>query len=372
MIQTIKNLGSCVEVYDSLRRPVAKRDRVAGPFPYYGASGVVDYTDDYIFEVPHLLVAEDGENLRTRKLPIAFLADGKFWVNNHAHVLRGNAENDTRFLCYLLQSMDISGFITGSTQPKLNQRALLSIPIEVPSLTEQRSIAATLGTLDGKIESNLRLISTILEIIDSLSELFGEKLQLVPLNSIACPVKQSINPTRLGDAPVDHFSLPAFDEGGRPERVSASTIRSSKLLVPRNAILISRLNPRIERIWWASTDSRVQGLASTEFLILTAERELELAATWLAVRSSAFREELPQRVTGTSGSHQRVRPDDALSIEVPDFIKAPEQLKQTVLALLRKTDTLRVENERLEELRGVLLPGLMSGRIRVPVEEVSK
>ena len=109
-----KPLGSCIEVFDSCRRPVTKKDRVLGPYPYYGASGIVDYVDSYIFEGLHVLVAEDGENLRSRKLPIAYLADGRFWVNNHAHVLRANDENDTRFLSYMIESLDLSGFIGSS------------------------------------------------------------------------------------------------------------------------------------------------------------------------------------------------------------------------------------------------------------------
>lgn len=148
-----KPLGSCIEVFDSCRRPVTKKDRVLGPYPYYGASGIVDYVDSYIFEGLHVLVAEDGENLRSRKLPIAYLADGRFWVNNHAHVLRANDENDTRFLSYMIESLDLSGFITGSTQPKLSQAALLSIPLRLPKLAEQRRIAGVLGALDDKIKS---------------------------------------------------------------------------------------------------------------------------------------------------------------------------------------------------------------------------
>lgn len=92
----------------NLRVPVKESDRRPGPYPYYGASGIVDYVDGYLFDGEYLLVAEDGENLRTRKTPVAFLATGKFWVNNHAHVIRGNGFADTRFLMYVLSAADIS------------------------------------------------------------------------------------------------------------------------------------------------------------------------------------------------------------------------------------------------------------------------
>ena len=106
-------------------------------------------------------MAEDGENLRTRNTPISILATGKFWVNNHAHILRGNSHADTRYLMYALSHIDISGYLTGSTMPKLTQRNLTRIAIPTPPLHEQRAIAHILGTLDDKIELNQRMNETL-------------------------------------------------------------------------------------------------------------------------------------------------------------------------------------------------------------------
>lgn len=154
-------LGELTQNFDALRVPVKQADRRPGPYPYYGASGVVDYVDRFIFDGEYLLVAEDGENLRTRTIPVAFLARGKFWVNNHAHIVRGNGEADTRFLMYALSQTDISGYLTGSTMPKLTQGNMNRIPILAPSLPEQRAIAHILGTLDDKIELNRRMSETL-------------------------------------------------------------------------------------------------------------------------------------------------------------------------------------------------------------------
>ena len=159
----IRPLGELTESYDSLRVPVKDADRVHGPYPYYGASGVVDRVDRYLFDGEYLLIAEDGENLRTRNTPVAFLARGKFWANNHAHVVRGNREADTRFLMYALAAIDISGYLTGSTMPKLTQGNMNRIPILAPSPEEQRAIADVLGTLDDKIELNRRMNRTLEE-----------------------------------------------------------------------------------------------------------------------------------------------------------------------------------------------------------------
>jgi restriction endonuclease S subunit len=159
-----RQLGELTENFDSVRIPVKEVDRRPGPYPYYGASGIVDHVESYLFDGEYLLVAEDGENLRTRNTPVAFLARGQFWVNNHAHIVRGNAEADTRFLMYSLAQADIGGYLTGSTMPKLTQGNMNRIPIMTPPLGEQRAIAHILGTLDDKIELN-RLMNETLDAI---------------------------------------------------------------------------------------------------------------------------------------------------------------------------------------------------------------
>ena len=117
---------------DSRRVPITSGDRKSGKYPYYGASGVVDYVDGYIFDEDILLISEDGANLLARTTPIAFPSTGKVWVNNHAHVMRFEKPAMQIYVENLLNSMDISGYVTGTAQPKLNQAKLNSIPIPVP------------------------------------------------------------------------------------------------------------------------------------------------------------------------------------------------------------------------------------------------
>ena len=153
--------GELTENADAIRIPIKQMERRPGPYPYYGASGVVDHVDGFLFEGEYLLIAEDGENLRTRTTPVAFLANGKFWVNNHAHIVRGNSNANTRFLQYALSALDISGYLTGSTMPKLTQGNMNRITLLAPPLPEQRAIAHVLGTLDDKIELNRRMNETL-------------------------------------------------------------------------------------------------------------------------------------------------------------------------------------------------------------------
>lgn len=281
---------------------------------------------------------------------------------------------DNRWLYYWLGSSEFWSQAVGvSTQtdmaPYISLRDLRAIRIGLPRIQEQRAIAATLGALDDKIKSNRRTAQLASHLLDAMADDAASRLPTTTLRVLVEATKDTLNPATLGDELVDHYSLPAFDQGGRPERVPADTIMSNKIVVPRRSILLSRLNPRINRTWWVTPSEGVKALSSTEFLCVTARDEVELAAVWLAFRTEEFRTELPQRVTGTSGSHQRVRPDDVLSIDVPDMSKLPVESKQAALALLECAEQRGEEAARLAALRDTLLPGLLSGRIRVPEAE---
>jgi len=152
-------LGEVVNILDFKRIPLslAERNTRKGSFPYYGAQGIIDYIDDYIFDGTYLLIAEDGENLKSKKQNIAQLAHGKYWVNNHAHIVESNGIADIRYLCYILNNKDLSGYITGSAQPKLNQANLSAISIVLPSLNLQKQIADFISLFDNKIELNKQI-----------------------------------------------------------------------------------------------------------------------------------------------------------------------------------------------------------------------
>lgn len=117
----------------------ADRDAIDGPYPYYGASGVIDYIDDYRFDGPRLLIAEDGANLISRSTPIAFLANGKYWVNNHAHVVAASDKSTLIFLQYFFSLTDLKPHVTGSAQPKLNRANLDKIPVINPPIELQNA-----------------------------------------------------------------------------------------------------------------------------------------------------------------------------------------------------------------------------------------
>ena len=160
----IVKLGDVIDLFDSRRVPLNSRQRQErqGQYPYYGAQGIIDHIDDYIFDGRYILVAEDGENLNSKKLPLALLARGKFWVNNHAHILRGKVSiADDTFLLACLNNADIKPFVTGAAQPKLSQANLRLIEIPFPPLPIQKRVAGILSAYDELIENSQRRIKIL-------------------------------------------------------------------------------------------------------------------------------------------------------------------------------------------------------------------
>jgi type I restriction enzyme S subunit len=176
----IKYLDELCENLDSKRIPITKSSRKSGNIPYYGASGIVDYVADYIFNEDLLLVSEDGANLLARTYPIAFSITGKTWVNNHAHVLRFKEKITQSFIEYYLNSISLESYVSGMAQPKLNQKSLNSIAIPIPPLPEQKRIVAiadeAFDGIDRAIRNTEKNLSNARELFESyLNTIFTQK-----------------------------------------------------------------------------------------------------------------------------------------------------------------------------------------------------
>lgn len=143
-----RKLEEVVEFLDTMRKPLEGAKRIPGPYPYYGASGIVDYVDGYLFDEELVLLSEDGANITDRNYPVCFLASGKYWVNNHAHVLRTKDGNENNFICNSLERKDYKQYNSGMAMPKLNQEVCRGIPISCPSFDEQRKIGGYFRGLD--------------------------------------------------------------------------------------------------------------------------------------------------------------------------------------------------------------------------------
>ena len=158
-----EKLEDAVEFLDEKRKPIKDSDRnnIKGKYPYYGASGIIDYINDYIFDEDLLLLGEDGANILSRSTKLVFKATGKYWVNNHAHVLKPKENYNINFLESYLENINYESYNTGTAQPKLNQEVCKKINIKIPSLKEQEKIGKTLSLLDKKIELQSKKIEDL-------------------------------------------------------------------------------------------------------------------------------------------------------------------------------------------------------------------
>ena len=173
-----KRLGDEITLYNNKRIPLEKLERAnrSGPYPYFGASGIIDSVDDFLFDGEYVLLAEDGANIVLRSSPLAFLAEGQFWVNNHAHVFQSHGSN--KFLAEELERQSFVKYNTGTAQPKLNSKTLLTIKVTVPALPEQQKIAEFLTAVDEKI-GKLKRKKELLEAYKkgAMQKLFSQEIR---------------------------------------------------------------------------------------------------------------------------------------------------------------------------------------------------
>lgn len=166
----VVGLGDIVEILDSKRIPLSRREREArrGPYPYYGAASAMDSVDDYLFEGIHVLVGEDGSVVDDKGHPITQYVWGKFWVNNHAHVLRGTNGVSNELLLLFLRTISVSALVTGAVQPKLSQGNLKRIRLALPPIPETERFGTLVQPLFARIRHNTDESKTLAALRDTL------------------------------------------------------------------------------------------------------------------------------------------------------------------------------------------------------------
>lgn len=169
------SIGDICEILDSQRKPVTASYRKSGIYPYYGANGIQDFVDSYIFDGEFVLLAEDGGNFGSKEKPIAYRVSGKCWVNNHAHVLKPKGMLNVDYLCYAIMFYDVSDLISGTTRAKLNQSAVRNMQIPLPPLETQKKIADVLDKAKSLIDLRKKQIEQMDLLIKSkFIEMFGD------------------------------------------------------------------------------------------------------------------------------------------------------------------------------------------------------
>jgi type I restriction enzyme S subunit len=378
-----------VDFHDHRRVPLSKKERSTrqGPYPYYGAQGVIDGVDDYLFDGKFLLIAEDGENLNSRKLPIAFFAEGQFWVNNHAHVVAarpGVADED--FLRVYVEFHPLNGHITGAAQPKLSQGSLKRLSVTAPPFDLQVRIGNAIRALDGLIENNRRRVEILEEMAGLVYrewfvhfrfpghedvDLVDSDLGPIPDGWEVAPVSSAIgiNPRESVSKGDERPFVTMADLSERSMVCSPSELRkgNSGAKFRNGDTLFARITPCLENgktgfVNWLA-DGQV-GRGSTEFLVFRGEA-VGPEFTYLLARTEDLRQHAIKSMSGASG-RQRVRTEcfDSYWLAVP-----PLDVQAEFAALVRPMfDLVKVlsqQTEVLREARDLLLPRLVSGELDV-------
>ena len=364
--------------HDKKRKPLSaqQRAKMRGRYRYFGAQNVIDYVNNYLFDGEYLLIAEDGENLKSGKQNIAQIVEGQFWLNNHAHIVQTNELCNIRYLEYWLNATDISAYITGSAQPKLSQSNMNAMEIELPERIIQDKIVNILSSFDKKIEVNNQINRNLSEQAQAIYEFWFVSFEkfggVVPLDwdngvlgDIAEIKTTSFKPDKEPSVLVEHYSIPALDEKHFPVFELAEGIKSNKYLLNKNSVMISKLNPDTKRIWRPLCLSD-KPVCSTEFIVFEAKNKKNKDFIFSILDSDKFSNHLCSHVTGSTGSRQRAVPKATLDFKV---LIPPQGLIEQFCSIVTPIYDLigvnEIENQRLSKLRDSLLLKLMSGELDV-------
>ncbi len=376
-------LGEVVNILDYKRIPLSSVERKTreGGFPYYGAQGIIDYIDDYIFDGTYLLIAEDGENLKSKKQDIAQLAHGKYWVNNHAHIVESNGICDIRYLCYILNNIDLSGYITGSAQPKLNQANLSAISIILPSLNLQEQIADFISMFDNKIELNRRINDNLEQqaqalfkswfvdfepfkkgkFIDSELGMIPEGWQVEELGNITNSITEKVgkrtdikvlSPVNTGDLLLseEYFTKQVYSKN-----------LAKYIMVAPNDFAYNPARINIGSIGMNTFD--FSGCVSPVYVVFRCEKEYHHFFNIFKATKN-FKEEVNTRAIG--GVRQTLSYKDFSLIKIvyppKEVVNQFNKIYSHIMTLIKKNV---LENKRLHQTRETLLPKLMSGELKI-------
>lgn len=358
--------------FDKKRIPLssAQREKKQGTFPYYGAQGVIDHVDDYIFDGTYLLIAEDGENLKSKKQNIAQVVDGQFWLNNHAHIVQGNEQCDTRFLCYLINSMDLSGYVTGSAQPKLSQANLNAVTLSLPHVAEQKKIVEYLYMLDQKIAVNRQINDNLYEMVNAYyTSLFKDvECEMTTIGNYAERIYSGGTPT-TSNAAYWGGTFGWFSSGETRNRFVISTEKSitqtgidnsSTKLATKHDIVMASAGQGFTR--GQTSMLLIDTYVNQSVIVIHANRNILPYLFW----NLANRYEELRAISDSSSIRGSLTTKMISAFEIP---LANSDLIQTfsdfAWAVIPQIENNLLENERLTALRDTLLPKLMSGEIDV-------
>ena len=379
-------LSDLCEILDAKRKPLSalQRAKKQGIYPYYGAQGIIDHLDEYLLDGEYLLVAEDGANLETRNQPIAYIANGKIWVNNHAHVLGNNGKCPLNLLGFILNNMNISPYVTGCAQPKLNQENLRNIEIELPSHID--SIASILSSLDRKIELNNKINADLEEMAQAIfknwfvdfepfkdGKFVDSELGMIPegwkVGTLGefCKCLLGGTPSRskeeywngevnwINSGEINKFRILEASE----KITELGLAKSATKLLPKKTTVLAITGATLGQVSLLEIDT----CANQSVIGVLENTEVPYEYIYPFIKDRI--EMLIQHQTG--GAQQHINKDNVESlIFLLPTINVLEDYISLVSPMYKRIESQCFENLYLSTLRDTLLPRLMSGELEVP------
>lgn len=402
----IKLLGEVVEVLDRLRVPVNSDERAMRPgtVPYFGANGQQGWIDRALFNEDLILLAEDGGNFdEFSTSPIAYRIDGPSWVNNHAHVLRAGEQMSQSFLFWSLVHRDIRRYISGGTRTKLTQGELRSVELSLPSLPEQRRIAEILDTLDEAIRKTEQVIAKLQQMkqgllhdlltrgIDENGQLrdpqrHPEQFKDSPLGRIPKDWEVGSVESACGAYADCPHSTPDYLEHGIPCIRTADIVPGELLLDQARRVdekthreRTKRLDVRPGDVMFSREGERLGMAASVgQEPVCMAQRVMQLRPgaktdprylVWV-LNSAPFYRSIKNLIGATTSPHVNVA--EVLELPIP-IARSEEQRRigDVITAHFGRIDAERTKLKKLRTLKQGLMDDLLTGRVRVNVEDAS-
>ena len=386
----VKKLEDICEFLDGRRKPIKAFDRenIKGDIPYYGASGIIDWINDYIFDEDIILLGEDGENLKSRNVPLAFKVTGKCWVNNHAHVLKPKKDN-IDFVTEILESKDYTPYVIGSAQPKLTQAECRKIKIQVPPLKEQEKIAEILSTVDSQIDDTEKLIEKSKELKKGLmqklltkgighSEFKKTGVGEIPVSWEVKKLSELTNKLTDGShsspIPVDDSNYKICTVANMRKNTldisSATNISKEdyeKLInngcyAENGDVLLSKDGTIGKTILYSQENEKIVLLSSIAILKPMKEK---LRGEYLNqyLQDSRTLTRIVNTKTGSAIKRIVLRDINSLKIVVPK-LKEQEKIAKILLSVDNEIEEYENKKQRLEYLKKGLMQQLLTGKIR--------
>ena len=385
-------LKDAADFLDHLRKPVSSSDRakMKGVYPYYGASGIVDYVNDYIYDEPLILLGEDGENILSRNLPLAFLVDGKIWANNHAHVLRAKEGVNRQYLCAFLESLDYTDLNSGTAQPKLNQEKCKNIEIYLPEFEEQTAIAEALSDMDSLISSLQKLIEkkkaikqgTMQELLTGKKRLpgfstewsqstFGDLFDFLPTNAFTRDQMTdtgTIQNVHYGDILTKYGACLDMDNTDVPYLLETVSVRkySESSYVREGDVIIADTAED-------STAGKCAELVNVHGKVLSGQHtmlcrpKVTFAPKFLGyyMNAECFHNQMLPFITGIKVSSISKANISTLALKYPTLVEEQQAIAQVFSDMDNEIAQLEKKLAKYQQIKQGMMQELLTGRIRL-------